>query len=195
MAQSNDETAPPPPPWSRIRWVAVVILGVLLISYLLAVPLGAVDEDARLSSQEVLLAAAFIVGLAAAERLGEVHFGSFVLKLRDVEARQAKLETEVNEFQDRVISLFLNTMAETMYGNLVGLEKRQRPYGPEHRADLVREIELLRDLGYVGNFDRDGLGERGNLADHVAITPRGSEFIALRDSLTRNEAKWRRYGR
>jgi hypothetical protein len=195
MAQSNDETPPPPPPWSRIRWVAVVILGVLLIAYLLAVPLGVVDEDARLSSQEVLLAAAVIVGLAAAERLGEVHFGSFVLKLRDVEVRQAKLETEVNEFRDRVISLFLNTMAETMYGNLVGLENRQRPYGPEHRADLVREIELLRDLGYVGNFDREGLGERGNLADHVEITPRGSEFIALRDSLTRNEAKRRRYGR
>jgi hypothetical protein len=169
--------------WATVRWSGVAVLGVLALVYLLAVPLGIVAQDERLSTPEVILGGALLAGLAFADRLGELRFGSVVLTLRDVQVRQAKLETEVEAFRDRVTTLFLNTMAPSMYRNLVSLRDRHRPYDEAHRADLIREMTLLRDLGYVGDFDPNQIESRGDLSRHIEVTERGREFIELRGAL------------
>jgi len=169
--------------WETVRWSGVAVLGVLALVYLFAVPLGIVAQDERLSTPEVILGGALLAGLAFADRLGELRFGSVILTLRDVQVRQAKLETEVEAFRDRVTALFLNTMAPSMYRNLVSLRDRHRPYDEAHRADLIREMTLLRDLGYVDDFDPNQIEPRGDLARQIQVTERGQEFIELREAL------------
>jgi hypothetical protein len=177
--------------WATIRWSAVAVLGLLALGYLLAVPLGSVAPDERLSTPEVILGGALLAGLAFADRLGELRFGSVILTLRDVQVRQAKLETEVEAFRDRVTTLFLNTMAPSMYRNLVSLRDRHRPYDEAHRADLMREMTLLRDLGYVDDLDGNQFEPMGDLSRHIQVTERGREFIELREAL---ESRSRSHG-
>ena len=169
--------------WSVIRWWTVTVLGLLALAYLLAVPLGLVGPEERLSTAEVILGGALLAALAFADRLDEIKFGSLALNLRRVEERQTKLESEVEAFSDRVTALFLNTMAPSMYDNLVALSGGGRPYSQDHREDLIREVTLLRDLGYVDDFNRHEIEPSGDLAHQVHVTERGREFIELRREL------------
>jgi hypothetical protein len=187
MAEDGESRNRARSPWTAARWSAVAVLGLLALGYLLAVPLGAVAPESRLSTPEVILAAALLGGLAFADRLHEIKFGSVILTLREVQVRQAALESEVESFRERVTKLFLNTMAPSMYDNLVMLRDGRRPYDEYHRDDLIREMVHLRDVGYVADFDPTQVERAGDLAQYIDVTDRGREFIHLRESLERSQ--------
>src|SRR5690242_4805254 len=136
-----------------IRWSATGIVGVLALAYLLAVPLGIVDRQDRLSTAELIFAGALLFGLVFGDRLDELRLGSFAVTLRQVERRQKELEKAFGEFSRHVDELFLHTMAGTAFKNLQSLalarkdgEGPIRPFDESHMEDLIREMKLLRDL-------------------------------------------------
>jgi len=167
--------------------LAVATLVLLILLYLLAVTFGIVASASRLGTPEIILVVALLAGLAFFDVLAEFTFGTtgLTFKLKRVEARQAELESEVDRLTNRVTELFLNTMAPSMYDNLVKLRDRRRgEYSLGN--DLKREMTQLRDAGYLEDFNADGLPPKCDvLADYFTITPLGRQFLELRESLSR----------
>lgn len=171
----------------RARWAVVVVLAVLLTAYLVAVPLGIVEQ--RLTTTELLVATVLLAGVALLDKVTDFSVGAagVAFKLRSLEQRQAHLETEVEDWRDRVTSLFLNAMAGTKRTNL---EKVRDGGYYERTDDLLRELTSLRDEGYLGDFDPRAIPANGDrLSNYVPITAEGLEFLALRAALVNERAR------
>jgi hypothetical protein len=127
----------------------------------------------------VVLGVALIVGFAFFGSLTQVDLTSagVSFKLRSLERRQEVLQSELDAVRERVTRLFLNTMAPSMYGQLVKLRAGHfRDY--EKTKDFEREMTNLRDAGYVADFDWDAIPAFGaDLSAQIRITPLVRSFL------------------
>jgi hypothetical protein len=168
--------------WTALRWTVVALMVFGALAYLVAVPLGGVPHDDRLESAEVGLGVALTAGFAFFGSLTQVDLTSAGLsfKIRSLERGQEALQSELNAVRERVTRLFLNTMAPSMYGQLLKLQAGAfTDY--EKTKDFEREMTNLRDAGYVEDFDWGAIPNCGaDLSDHISMTPLGEEFLALR---------------
>jgi hypothetical protein len=196
MADVTRPNAPPSgdgpaPPWTALRWLAVAALVLGALGYLVAVPLGGVPHEDRLATAEVVLGVALIAGFAFAGSLTQVDLTSagVSFKLRSLERGQDDLRSELDAVRERVTTLFLNTMAPSMYGQLVKL-RGGNFFDYDKRKDFEREMTHLRDAGYVADFNWAEIPPGGaDLSNHIRITPLGEEFLALRELLARESGR------
>ena len=174
----------------RVRWAVAAGVGILMLGYLVAVPLGLVDK--RLTTAEIVLAAALLVGVVLFDKVTDFTVGAAGVrfKLRTLEQRQSELETEIDRWRDRVTRLFLNAMAETKRTNL---EKVRDGGYYKRNEDFLRELTGLRDDGYLGDFDRSTIPEHGTaLGEYIPITAQGREFLELRAMLVSESPRTQR---
>lgn len=168
--------------WAALRWTVVAVMVSGAIAYLVAVPLGGIPREHRLGTADVVLGVGLIAGFAFFGSLTQVDLTSsgVSFKIRTLERRQEALQAELDAVRERVTRLFLNTMAPSMYGQLVKL--RARGFADYQKTkDFEREMTNLRDAGYVEDFDWAAIPESGaDLSAHIRITPLGEEFLALR---------------
>ena len=110
--------------WTALRWIAVAVMILSALAYLVAVPLGSIPHEDRLETAEVVLGVALIVGFAFFGSLTQVDLTSagVSFKVRSLERRQEVLQSELDAVRERVTRLFFNTMAPSMYGQLVKLQ-------------------------------------------------------------------------
>jgi hypothetical protein len=121
------------------------------------------------------------------ERGGPVKIGAW-LELGEVRQEVQDIRGQIDDISQRVAALFLSTMSPTMYLNLRKLESGH--FGPFEANDgLVRELQHLRDLGYVEVHGLRQLPNSGqDLSQFVTITPTGRDFVKLRESLPSTRA-------
>lgn len=117
---------------------------------------------------------------------GPVKIGAW-LELGAVQQEVRNMRGQLDDISQRVAALFLFTMSPTMYLNLRKLESGH--FGPfEANEGLIRELQHLRDLGYI---EADGLRQLNSgqdLNQFVTITPTGRDFVKLRESLPSTRA-------
>lgn len=113
---------------------------------------------------------------------GQVKIGS-ILELGEVRQEVRQIRGQVDEISQQVSVLFLSTMSPTMYFNLRKLESGR--FGPFEANDgLVRELQHLRDLGYIEVNGLRQLPAAGDeLCQFATITPTGRDFVKLREGL------------
>jgi hypothetical protein len=118
---------------------------------------------------------------------GSVKIGT-LLELGEVKGEVRELRGRVDDISQRVASLFLLTMSPTMYVNLRKLNSGH--FGPYEANDgLLRELQHLRDLGYIEAHGLRQLPHSGpDLSQYVTITPTGRDFVSLRESLPTTQA-------
>src|SRR4051794_40513352 len=112
--------------WMTLRWIVVGAMVLCAVAYLVAVPLGGVSGESRLGTADVVLGVALIAGFAFFGSLTQVDLTSagVSFKIRGLERRTEALQSELELVRNRATRLFLNTMAPSMYGQLVKLRAR-----------------------------------------------------------------------
>lgn len=105
------------------------------------------------------------------------------LELGEVKREVEDLRGQIDEISNKVAALFLLTMSPTMYLNLRKIDSGH--FGPIEANDgLLRELQHLRDLGYIEANGLRQLPSSGqDLSQFVTITPTGRDFVTLRESL------------
>jgi hypothetical protein len=171
----------------RIGRLLSVIALVLAILYAVAILAGLVDKDDRLGTAEIILLIALLV--LAAYSVEEIALGptGFSARLKNLNARQGKLESEVRALQ---VTLFgLVTKWELQH-----LQELARP-GPfyvQFSPHMVRELDRLHATGFVEpvNTDldlveainaHDNSSDRFDLKQYVKITEEGRLYLKLRE--------------
>lgn len=102
-------------------------------------------------------------------------------RLDQVDGLVSEVNDAIVSLQERVSQLFLETMAEVMYRNLMKLARPDGFGEYELSNDLKRELYHLHDHGYIGDLNIEGIPERGpQLSDWVSITDAGRMFVELR---------------
>jgi len=167
-------------------WPIVVFTATLLILAALIVRLFLASEV----SAALVIAIAAIAGLLIlSPRVFElteltVSKDGLVAKIRDVEQKVESTGHAVKNAEKKIDQLFAYTMSDTMFGNLRKLTTGNFGHF-RNNGGLRRELRYLRDVGYItvkGHIG-DLPDEGSNLSEHVAVTPVGKEFVALRESL------------
>ena len=104
------------------------------------------------------------------------------LELGEVRTEVHTMREQIDGMSQQVTALFLATMSPSMYLNLRKLESGR--FGRFEATDgLTRELQHLRDLGYVEVNGIRQLPDTGDeLSDYVAITPTGRDFVRLREA-------------
>lgn len=119
------------------------------------------------------------------DQRGPLKIGTW-LELGEVRKEVQDIWGQIGDISQRVAALFLSTMSPTMYFNLRKLESGH--FGPFEANDgLVRELQHLRDLGYIEVHGLRQLPNSGQgLSQFVTITPTGRDFVKLRETPTKH---------
>lgn len=108
------------------------------------------------------------------------------LELGEVRSEVESLRSQVDDMTQQVTTLFLAAMSPAMYANLRKLASGS--FGAfEGNDGLRRELEHLRDLGYVEVQGIRQLPASGDdLSRYVTVTPTGHDFVRLRETVARS---------
>jgi hypothetical protein len=169
-----------------------VIALVLAISYVVAILVGLVDKDDRLSEVEVILLIALLV--LATYSIETIDFGpsGFRARLNSLDLRQQKLESEVRALQVTLSGLI--TKWELMH--LQSLAREKEPARVKFSREMVRELHHLHHMGFLEPLNPDSLEDINahdespdafNLKEYVKITIKGQEYLDLRAELAPEE--------
>ena len=90
-----------------------------------------------------------------------------------------QVQESVSDLTDRVWQLFLVTMAPSMHHNL---EKLASGHFGEYKlgGGLRRELEYLRDHGYIEDVPPGVPDEGPDLSPYIVVTDTGRRFLELR---------------
>lgn len=187
-APAGGTPAPPRPRRSDFRRLLFPVLACVAIAYLVLIPLGAIDEQDRLGSTEVILVAVLLaIASNLPERLSELSFGGFKATFQSLQARQESLEDQV-----QMLAVLLGGMMTSYeYEKLHYLAHPDAEFMVEWHERMRDELYHLDALRYIKVFCPGGIeqlaseqrnsGRRFNLKEYVQITDRGRAYLALRE--------------
>lgn len=187
-APAGDTPGSPRPRRSDFRRVLFPFLACVALAYVVLIPLGAVDEEDRLSSTEVILVAVLLaVASNLPERLSELSFGGFKATFKSFQARQESLEDQV-----QMLAVLLGGMMTSYeYEKLHHLADPDADFMVEWHERMRDELYHLDALRYIKVLCQGGIeqlaSEQRNsrrpfdLKDYVQITDRGRAYLALRE--------------
>jgi hypothetical protein len=182
-----------------LRVIALVIVILLIISYLIAIPIGLIGRAQRLGTPEIILAAALLVTLVFAAQteyaITDLSLGSGGVNahFRRIEAGLSELEAEVRALQVALTGLV--TKFELMHlQKLAGDGPAIARFGDI----LLRELTHLDAMDFIRPTDTRGLNALGqdhgggldhfDLKTYLEITQEGREYLLLRAQLAARTA-------
>jgi len=186
-----------PSRWRQVAATAAFLLVLVVVAYLVAIPLGLVPTENRLSIGELALLAVVLVGCFVALQgysVKDVSIGQsgITAKLERLSRRQGAVESDVGALRVAVTALVTKYEEQHLQG-LAG----RRPAMVLFSDKMISELERLDSINYVapvgGNarginairedHGRDGTGNF-DLKSYLEITPEGLQYLALRQRLS-----------
>jgi hypothetical protein len=183
-----------------VRWLPVLVCLALAVAYLIAIPLGLVAPDNRLSTQEAVFCGVLLLALLYAAQssfsITDLSLGSAGVSARfqRVEARQQALESEVRALQVAISGL----VTKFEMRHLVALAG-EGPAPMSFGHHLMNELDHLDAMNFVRPREVGGLNvirqkhENGpydfDLKWYVEVTGEGREYLALRAGLDARSAQ------
>ncbi|WP_203780983.1 hypothetical protein [Paractinoplanes rishiriensis] len=175
--------------------IALLLAGVLVLGYLIAVAGGTVSTDNRLSTAEILLAVAVVAAMLVSDQLSlysvkdlSLGPGGISANFERIAQKQRALESEVRALQVAITGLV--TKFEVIH-----LEKlaADAPALMRFGEIMIGELTHLDAMQFVRPLDSRGLNairqDHGSgvsdfdLKTYLAITREGLEYLALRAQL------------
>jgi hypothetical protein len=172
--------------WSYVlRWAIASILLLALCIYVVCILSGKIEGPHKLGGADVgitlvvVLTVAVLLQPGLLNRLTDLKFGGFELKLRELEADQQLQRGELDGIRF-VLTLLLQKREQDHLRNLEeGKTKTQDYHG---NAALCSELRNLRTLGLIKNLSGRTIGELEkkqtfDLMNFVELTDRGREYL------------------
>jgi hypothetical protein len=104
-------------------------------------------------------------------------------KVARIDRQQQYLESSIDSIRAEIAALFLTSLAPTLYEKLEGVVAGQFHY--DWSESLARELILMRDLGFIEDFNPNDLKDRTDLAGLIIPTRQGQRFVRARRQLDR----------
>jgi hypothetical protein len=176
----------------RRRWAALVphaavaMLFLTVVGYLTLVTTGTLPPDRRLGTPELVLGAGTFLFVVMFETYSfedlSIGVTGVRAKLARLDKNQRDIEASIGSIREEIAALFLTSLAPTLYEKLDGVVA-----GKEFRYDwnesLAREVVLMRDLGFIEDFDPESLKHGANLTSLLVPTAQGKRFVKARRQL------------
>jgi hypothetical protein len=167
------------------RQAVAVALGLLTISYLLALVLGYVPLDRRIDLAALgtlvffALCIAFLLQPQFIERLSSLEFAGLKLQVRELARNQDRQERRI----DGISTLLPLVLPKPERENMLNLfEGKTANYAGN--SNLRRELRRLRSIQIIESLPNRHIaeltsGQQFDLSQHVRLTPLGREWIKI----------------
>ena len=167
---------------SRFSSWLLIALTLFGLAYLAAIPFDLLKRKFDLVDAAVFVAL-LIFNSGFLKRLGKLVIGSkgIELELQEVKIEQKKQRIEINTLRFLITSY----VTEKEMVHLTKLANKE-PFLYKKNAYFESELRRLRSLDFIRNLTGKtvgGMPAEGDLRDYFELTPKGSEYIQLRQDL------------
>lgn len=187
---------------AALRIMPFILVILLVVSYLIAIPLGLIGQAQRLATPEIILTAALLAALAFTAQNGYA-ITDLTVGSGGVNAHFRRIEKGLNELEDEVRALQVSLTGLVSKWELAHLRNLAAGgpavvrFGNIMQDELTRldGMEFIRPTGPGGlNAIRDQHGsglDDFDLKNYVEITQEGREYLSLREQLAARNARAR----
>jgi hypothetical protein len=159
--------------------IALTLFG---LAYLAAIPFDLLKRKFDLVDAAVFVAL-LIFNSSLLKRLGKLVIGSkgVELELQEVKIEQKRQRVEIITLRFLITSY----VTEKEMVHLTKLASKD-PFPYKKNSSFESELRRLRSLNFIRNFSGKtvgGMPTEGDLRDYFELTPKGSEYIQLRQDL------------